>query len=78
MARSLTTGHPEFHDLPPPAMPPESPSMTGSGDVPTLLVHDSQGRQLLCYLEQLIPLDNHDYALMTPVDTPVKIGRAHV
>lgn len=56
-------------------MPPESPAMTGSGDVPTLLVHDGQGRQLLCYLEQLIPLDGHDYALMTPVDTPVSLVR---
>lgn len=56
-------------------MPPESPAMTGSGDVPTLLVHDAQGRQLLCYLEQLIPLDGHDYALLTPVDTPVCLVR---
>lgn len=43
----------------------------GSGDVPTLLVRDGQGRELLCYLEQLIPLDGHDYGLLTPVDTPV-------
>mgnify|MGYP003335435341 CR=1 FL=1 len=49
--------------------------MTGSGDVPTLLVHDSHGRQLLCFLEQLIPLDGHDYALLTPVDTPVCLFR---
>jgi len=56
-------------------MPPESPSTTGSGDVPTLLVNDSQGRQLLCYLEQLVPLDGHDYALLTPVDTPVSLVR---
>jgi hypothetical protein len=56
-------------------MPPESPSLTGSGDVPTLLVHDGRGRQLLCFLEQLIPLDGHDYALLTPVDTPVCLFR---
>ena len=56
-------------------MPPESNSMTGSGDVPTLLVHDSQGRQLLCYLEQLIPLEGKDYGLLTPVDTPVSLVR---
>ena len=44
-------------------------------DVPTVLVSDSQGRQLLCFLEQLIPLDGHDYALLTPVDTPVCLFR---
>jgi len=44
---------------------------SGAGDVPTLLVRDGQGRELLCYLEQLIPLDGHDYGLLTPVDTPV-------
>ena len=47
----------------------------GSGDVPTLLVRDGQGRQLLCFLEQLIPLDGHDYGLLTPVDTPVCLVR---
>ena len=46
-----------------------------SADVPTVLVSDSQGRQLLCFLEQLIPLDGHDYALLTPVDTPVCLFR---
>lgn len=56
-------------------MSAEGPSITGSGDVPTVLVHDGQGRQLLCFLEQLIPLDGHDYALLTPVDTPVCLFR---
>lgn len=53
--------------------------MTGPGDlptdVPTVLVRDQQGRQLLCFLEQLIPLDGHDYVLLTPVDTPVCLFR---
>ena len=40
-----------------------------SGDVPTLLVRDSEGRDLLCFLEQLIPLDGADFVLLTPVDT---------
>jgi hypothetical protein len=40
-----------------------------------VLVHDSHGRQLLCFLEQLIPLDGHDYVLLTPVDTPVCLFR---
>jgi len=52
-------------------MSSDTPSSNGSGDVPTVLVRDASGRQLLCFLEQLIPLDGHDYALLTPVDTPV-------
>lgn len=43
--------------------------------MPTLVVQDSQGRQLLCFLEQLIPLQGRDYALLTPVDTPVSLVR---
>ena len=46
-----------------------------SGEVPTVLVKDSTGRDLLCFLEQLIPLDGSDYALLTPVDTPVCLFR---
>ena len=46
-----------------------------SGEVPTLLVRDSEGHDLLCFLEQLIPLDGADYALLTPVDTPVSLFR---
>ena len=53
--------------------------MTGPGelptDVPTVLVNYQKGRQLLCFLEQLIPLDGHDYVLLTPVDTPVCLFR---
>ena len=52
-------------------MSADGPQSNGSGDVPTVLVRDGQGRQLLCFLEQLIPLDGNDYALLTPVDTPV-------
>ena len=38
-------------------------SATGSsGDVPTVLVRDSEGKDLLCFLEQLIPLDGQDYS----------------
>ena len=48
---------------------------TGSGDVPTVLVRDADRRDLLCFLEQLIPLDGQDYALLTPVDTPVSLFR---
>ncbi len=52
-------------------MSSESSAMTNAGDVPTVLVSDTRGRQLLCFLEELIPLDGHDYVLLTPVDTPV-------
>ena len=56
-------------------MSADGPSSNGAGDVPTVLVRDGEGRQLLCFLEQLIPLDGNDYALLTPVDTPVCLVR---
>ena len=46
-----------------------------SGDHPTLLVRDREGHDLLCFLEHLIPLDGLDYALLSPVDTPVSLFR---
>ena len=52
-------------------MSSDGPSVNGAGEVPTVLVRDGEGRQLLCFLEQLIPLDGNDYALLTPFDTPV-------
>ena len=49
-------------------------STTNKNDeVPTLLVKDSQGSDLLCILEQVVPLDGNEYALLTPVDTPVSL-----
>ena len=42
-----------------------------SDEVPTLLVRDSKSSELLCYLEQIVPVDDTDYVLLTPVDTPV-------
>jgi hypothetical protein len=56
-------------------MPPHADAGDGSHDVPTVVVRDRQGQQLLCFLEQLIPLDGQDYALLTPVDTPVCLVR---
>jgi hypothetical protein len=58
-------------------LPTDGPtnSTDSSTDVPTLLVSDQRGRQLLCFLEQLIPLDGRDYVLLTPVDTPVCLFR---
>jgi len=49
-------------------------STTNKNDeVPTLLIKDSQGSDLLCFLEQVVPLEGHEYALLTPVDTPVSL-----
>ena len=49
-------------------------STTNKNDeVPTLLVKDSQGSALLCFLEQIVPLEGNEYALLTPVDTPVSL-----
>lgn len=52
-----------------------SQDASAPADMPTLVVQDSQGRQLLCFLEQLVPLQGRDYALLTPVDTPVSLVR---
>ncbi len=54
-------------------MSSESPK--SSAEVPTVLVRDSKGSDLLCFLEQLIPLKEGEYALLTPVDTPVSLFR---
>ena len=49
-------------------------STTNKNDeVPTLLLKDSQGSDLLCFLEQIVPLEGSEYALLTPVDTPVSL-----
>ena len=49
-------------------------STTNKNDeVPTLLVKDSQGSDLLCFLEQVVPLEGNEYALLTPVETPVSL-----
>ena len=49
-------------------------SKTNKNDeVPTLLIKDSQGSDLLCFLEQVVPLEGNEYALLTPVDTPVSL-----
>ena len=49
-------------------------STTNKNDeVPTLLIKDSQGSDLLCFLEQVVPLEGNEYALLTPVDTPVTL-----
>ncbi len=46
-----------------------------NNEVPTLLVTDSQGNELLCFLEQVVPINQVEYVLLTPVDTPVTLFR---
>ena len=48
---------------------------SNNGEVPTILIRDSNGNALLCFLEQLIPIHDSEYALLTPVDTPVSLFR---
>ena len=44
-------------------------------DAQTLLLYDSNGNELFCYLEQLVSVEGKEYALLTPVDTPVVFSR---
>lgn len=46
-----------------------------NNEVPTLLVNDSNGNELLCFLEQIVPIKETEYVLLTPVDTPVSLFR---
>ena len=39
----------------------------------TLILKDSNGNELFCYLEQLVKVHEKEYALLTPVDTPVSL-----
>ncbi len=39
----------------------------------TLILNDSNGNELFCYLEQIVKVEENEYALLTPVDTPVSL-----
>ena len=39
----------------------------------TVLLHDSSQNEIFCYLEQIVNVENKEYALLTPVDTPVTL-----
>ena len=39
----------------------------------TVLLQDSSHNELFCYLEQIVNVENKEYALLTPVDTPVTL-----
>ncbi len=42
-------------------------------EAPTLLLKDSNNDKLFCYLEQIVLVKGNEYALLTPVDTPVTL-----
>ena len=42
-------------------------------DAPTLFLKDSRNDELFCYLEQIVKVEGTEYALLTPVDTPVTL-----
>jgi len=42
-------------------------------NAPTLLLKDSCNDELFCYLEQIVKVEGNEYALLTPVDTPVTL-----
>ena len=50
-----------------------SPTKNKEEEVPTLLVKDSKGNQILCFLEQIVRVSEIEYGLLTPVDTPVSL-----
>ncbi len=39
----------------------------------TLILNDTNGNELFCYLEQIVKVAEKEYALLTPVDTPVSL-----
>ena len=42
-------------------------------EAPTILLKDSYQNELFCYLEQIVKVEDKEYALLTPVDTPVTL-----
>ncbi len=42
-------------------------------DAPTILLRDACKNELFCYLEQIVNIERVEYALLTPVDTPVTL-----
>ena len=37
----------------------------------TIILKDSSGKELFCFLEQIVEVEEKEYGLLTPVDTPV-------
>ena len=55
-----------------------APGPNINGEVPTVLVKDKNGRDLLCFLEQLIPLDDKDYALLSQHRINIVLNLLHL
>ncbi len=51
----------------------QEPNSNNNYEAPTLILNDSNGNELFCYLEQLVNVGGEEYALLTPVDTPVSL-----
>ena len=51
----------------------DNPKEQSKYEAPTILLRDSSQNELFCYLEQIVNIDNKEYALLTPVDTPVTL-----
>ena len=51
----------------------EEPNSKDSYEAKTLILNDLNGNELICYLEQLVNIEGEEYALLTPVDTPVSL-----
>ena len=48
-------------------------NLNDNHDAQTIILNDSNGNELFCYLEQLVSVEEQEYALLTPVDTPVSL-----
>ena len=51
----------------------EEPNSKDNYEAKTLILNDFNGNELICYLEQLVNIEGEEYALLTPVDTPVSL-----
>ena len=51
----------------------EEPNSKDNYEAKTLILNDLNGNELFCYLEQLVNIEGEEYALLTPVDTPVSL-----
>ena len=51
----------------------EGPNSKDNYEAKTLILNDLNGNELICYLEQLVNIEGEEYALLTPVDTPVSL-----
>ena len=51
----------------------QEPNSTNNYEAKTLILNDANGNKLFCYLEQLVNVEGQEYALLTPVDTPVSL-----